>query len=282
MLEGSSPVHWQFPAAAKFGRVIPKEKLYSQVGANAELKQLFVEQVSQIKWAYKLAENTINLAKTKQVLELEIIQIKLKAQTIDEKVLAAIDKAIPHPTVFMLMRGSKSKKGSDGEHIENEQEVTEIAYQAAHKSKLITQTNKEKWQRSQYLKSQWVAEANQLEAPLPAATNLEGLYHLLLEALMPKELQGNQKIRDSKGRYSGGSSAEKDENQERAKPRTDKSLTSKNIEEKLATLAEIEAIKKQIEQVKNKRDKEKQFNRKRELNDQFKALNKQLSALKSE
>ena len=65
-------LHWKFPEAAKFGRVIPKEKLYSQAGANAELKQLFVEQVAQIKWAFKLAESTINLAKTEQVHELEV------------------------------------------------------------------------------------------------------------------------------------------------------------------------------------------------------------------
>ena len=32
-------LHWTFPEAAKFGRVIPKEKLYSQAGANADLKQ---------------------------------------------------------------------------------------------------------------------------------------------------------------------------------------------------------------------------------------------------
>ena len=71
-------LHWRFPEAAKFGRVIPKEKLYSQAGVSAQLKQLFVEQVGQIKWAYKLAETTINLAKHEQVDEIEIIQIKLK------------------------------------------------------------------------------------------------------------------------------------------------------------------------------------------------------------
>ena len=71
-------IHWKFPNVAKFGRVIPKEKLYNQAGANAELKQLFIEQVAQIKWAYKLAENTINLAKTEQVHELEVITNKTK------------------------------------------------------------------------------------------------------------------------------------------------------------------------------------------------------------
>lgn len=247
-------IHWKFPEAAKFGRVIPKEKLYSQVGANAELKQLFVEQVAQIKWVYKLAESTINLAKTKQVHELEVIQIKLKAQTLDEKILSAIDKAIPHPTLFMLTRDVKGAKTTE----------QEIAYQAAHKLKTTTQSNKEKWQQSAYLKSQWLLPSSQHAAPLPAATSLHSLYNQLLEALIPLGLQGVHDLQEPKSAYEHTNAQQK----------------KRSLEDKLADLAAIQALNKQIEQTKTKRDKEKQFNRKRELNDQFKALKKQLAALK--
>jgi len=248
--QNQARIHWKFPEAAKFGRVIPKEKIYSQAGANAELKQLFVEQVAQIKWAYKLAENTINLAKTEQVHELEVIHIKLKSQTLDEKILTAIDKAIPHPTLFMLTREVNTT-----EH--------EIAYQAAHKLKTITQSNKEKWQQSAYLKSQWLTQSSLDAAPLPAATSLENLYSQLLEALIPFGFQGAKNLQEPKSVY------------EHSKPQQKK----RSLEDKLADLAAIEALNKQIEQTKAKRDKEKQFNRKRELNDQFKALKKQLAAL---
>ena len=255
-------LHWKFPEAAKFGRVIPKEKLYSQVGANAELKQLFVEQVAQIKWAYKLAESTINLAKTEQVHELEVIHIKLKAQTLDEKILTAIDKAIPHPTLFILTR--TVKYGDKGE-VEKDANTTEkeIAYQAAHKLKTLTQSNKEKWQQSAYLKSQWLVPSSKHAAPLPAATSLESLYNQLLEALMPLGFQGAKDLQEPKSAY------------EHSKPQQKK----RSLEDKLADLAAIEKLNKQIEQTKAKRDKEKQFNRKRELNDQFKALKKQLATL---
>ena len=246
-------IHWKFPEAAKFGRVIPKEKLYSQAGANAELKQLFVAQVAQIKWAYKLAESTINLAKTEQVHELEVIHIKLKAQTLDEKILTAIDKAIPHPTLFMLTRDAKEVNTT--EH--------EIAYQAAHKLRTLTQSNKEKWQQSAYLKSHWLVPSRQHAAPLPAATSLESLYNQLLEALIPIGLQGEHNVQEPKSAY------------EHTKPQQKK----RSLEDKLADLAAIEALNKQIIQIKAKRDKEKQFNRKRELNDQFKALKKQLAEL---
>ena len=256
-------LHWKFPEAAKFGRVIPKEKLYIQAGANAELKQLFVEQVAQIKWAYKLAESTINLAKTEQVHELEVIHIKLKAQTLDEKILTSIDKAIPHPTLFMLTRDSKPGDKVKGA---NEQE---IAYQAAHKLKTTTKSSKEKWQQSAYLKSQWLAPSSQQAASLPAATSLENLYTQLIEALMPLEFQGVKKRQGAKNLQEPKSVYE------HSKPQQKK----RSLEDKLADLAAIEALNKQIEQTKAKRDKEKQFNRKRELNDQFKALKKQLAAL---
>ena len=255
-------IHWKFPEAAKFGRVIPKEKLYSQAGANAELRRLFVEQVAQIKWAYKLAENTINLAKTEQVHELEVIHIKLKAQTLDEKILTAIDKAIPHPTLFMLTRDSKQGDRVKGES-EEEPAEQEIAYQAAHKLKTITQSNKEKWQQSAYLKSQWLTQSCLDAAPLPAATSLESLYAQLLEALMPVGFQSAKNFQKPKN----------------ANEHTKRQQKNRRLEDKIADLEAIEALNKKIDQTKAKRDKEKQFNRKRELNDQIKTLRKQMAAL---
>ena len=170
-------LHWRFPEAAKFGRVIPKEKLYSQAGVNASLKQLFIEQVGQIKWVYKLAETTVNLAKTEKIDEIEVIQIKLKTNNLDQQILAAIDKAIPHPTLFILLREQPGE--------------TAIAYIAAHKQKAATEKKgltKEKWQQSQYLQSEWVTTSSQTTQQLPAATNLDQLYQQLLEALIPVDI----------------------------------------------------------------------------------------------
>ena len=269
-------IYWKFPETAKFGRVIPKEKLYQQAGVNAELKQRFVEQVGQIKWAYKLAENTINLDKTDQVHELEVIQIKLKAQTLDEKILRAIDKAIPHPTLFILSREVKSTVHAASDKAREQ----EICYQAAHKVKQVISTNsstqKEKWQQSIYLKSQWLQQARQPAKPLPAATNLERLYSQLLEALMPIGLNVEadveiNTVKDvSKPQYAS---------ELETAPFTKTVNQKRSLEEKLEVIEKIEALSKQINQVKAKRDKEKQFNRRRELNDQFKVLKKQLAEL---
>ena len=278
-------IHWKFPETAKFGRVIPKEKLYQQAGVNAELKQRFVEQVSQIKWAYKLAENTLNLDKTDQVHELEVIHIKLKAQTLDEKVLRAIDKAIPHPTLFILSREVKST----GQAVTDKAREQEICYQAAHKVKRITAskstTQKEKWQQSIYLKSQWLREESLPAKPLPAATNLERLYNQLLEALMPIGLnveigvETGVEINTVKDLPKPQYASELDASELTEVDDTKAANKKRSLAEKLAAIEKIEALNKKIKQVKAKRDKEKQFNRRRELNDQFKALNKQLAEL---
>jgi hypothetical protein len=288
-------LHWQFPAAAKFGRVIPKEKLYSQVNANAELKQLFVSQIAQIKWAYKLAESTINLAKTEQVEEIEIIQIKLKTENLDEKLLAAIDKAIPHPTIFLLQRQQQGQ----------EQGQTEISYQAAYKQKVIAgkdtstsnakktiKATKGKWNHSNYLQSAWLAADNTAALPLPAATTLQGLYQCLLEALLPQLDSYNLASYQVPEKTAASTEALGINETLTGKAIEDSGLISKSptilktaqppsLQEKLAALAKIEALNKQLAQVKNKRDKEKQFNRRQALNDQFKRLAAQLDKLKA-
>ncbi|MEY8215508.1 MAG: DUF4391 domain-containing protein, partial [Colwellia sp.] len=89
--------------------------------------------------------------------------------------------------------------------------------------------------------------------PLPPATNLQGLYHQLFEALMPQTDNGPLLGQSSK----------------------------RTLEQKLAALAEISALNKKLSQIKNKRDKEKQFNRRLALNDQFKTLALQLKKLKA-
>lgn len=61
---------YDWPRAAAFGRVIPKNKIYEHAGANSGLKDLFVREVDQIVWSHKLAPETVNLAATKQVAEI--------------------------------------------------------------------------------------------------------------------------------------------------------------------------------------------------------------------
>lgn len=72
-----------YPKQAVFGRTLPKNKIYEHSGANARLKDLFVEQVEQIVWQYKLAPETINLPARLGVPELQIFSIQLKTSELN-------------------------------------------------------------------------------------------------------------------------------------------------------------------------------------------------------
>ena len=160
---------WQFPAQAEFGSIIPKEKIYQQVAAGKALKDKFIEEVEQIRWAYKLATSTINLPGSDDVPELEIITITLKGETLAAEVLAAIDKAIPLPLFFELKR-----QWGDSE---------QIRYAAAFKRR--SEADASKWVCSEYLFSEWL-DSDSVEAmPLPMAINLPDLYQQMLAILLP-------------------------------------------------------------------------------------------------
>ncbi|PWE27654.1 hypothetical protein C4N9_16625 [Pararhodobacter marinus] len=98
---------YDWPRAAAFGRVIPKTKIYEHAGANTGLKDLFVREVDQIVWSHKLAPETVNLAATKQVAEIQVFRITARTATLDRDVLRAIDKAIPFPLIFEVAHGGR-------------------------------------------------------------------------------------------------------------------------------------------------------------------------------
>ena len=79
---------YDWPRAAAFGRVIPKTKIYEHAGANTGLKDLFVREVDQIVWSHKLAPETVNLAATKQVAEIQVFRITARTATLDRDRIA--------------------------------------------------------------------------------------------------------------------------------------------------------------------------------------------------
>lgn len=157
---------FEYPKAAAFGRVLPKNKIYERTGAGARLKQLFVDQVEQITWKFKLAPETTNLPATKTVTEIQIFGIALRSAELDADVLRAIDKAIPYPLIFELTHGGKRK--------------------AIAAFKRSSEADSAKWVVSEYFATDWESEDNSRK-PLPTALNLGGLYDKLLTALMPDE-----------------------------------------------------------------------------------------------
>ena len=164
---------FDYPRAAAFGRVLPKSRIYEKANASAKLRQLFVDQVDQIVWQYKLAPETINLDATKSVAEIQVFTITLRVANFNEDVLRAIDKAIPYPIIFELVHNGKRK--------------VIAAY------KRPSEADGSKWVVSEYFSTEWEFEDNQRK-PLPQALNLGRLYERLLDVLIPEESGADEPI----------------------------------------------------------------------------------------
>lgn len=156
---------YRWPAAAKFGRVVPKNKFYERGRVTAAVKERFVNEVQRITWAYKLAEETINLPGTKAIPELQVFQIDAKGDDVSDLVLTAIDKAVKTPIIFEI---SRDTAGS--------QQARMIA---AHKMLAAGAP-----QLGDYFATSWQGAVTE-RVPLPTAINLPTLYAALLEPMLP-------------------------------------------------------------------------------------------------
>lgn len=168
------PIFYAYPEAALFGQMLPKSKIYQHGTVSTKLKGTFIEQVERIVWKYKLAPETINIAATESVPEIQIFEVTLKGEELSQDLLKAIDKAIPFPILFELRRA---------------QQLKVIAT-----FKRQSEADSEKWVISDYFETGWVA-ADRERVPLPVTRNLERLYQQLLQPLMPhtgKEKESTQ------------------------------------------------------------------------------------------
>jgi hypothetical protein len=168
-----------YPKQAEFGRVLPKNKIYEHSGANTRLKDLFVEQVEQIVWRYKLAPETINLAAKPGVPEIQVFAIQLKAPELHQDVLRCIDGAVQFPIIFELTQGQGA----------------EARTQVVAAYKRPSEADAASWVCSDYFASGWMSATSE-RTPLPLALNLGGLYEQLLHRLAPIAARPHEALRD--------------------------------------------------------------------------------------
>ena len=162
---------FEYPAKAKFGRTVPKSKLYENAKINTKLKDKFVKQIDKIVWQYKLAPETTNLGATDNVPEIQVFAIYLKGDEIDDVLLQIIDKAINFPIIFQLYKSDQ------------------IKVKSAYKRPSASANNK--WVIEAYFESAWL-DKNTEKQPLPQALDLSGLYEQILQSFMPVEITNTQ------------------------------------------------------------------------------------------
>ena len=154
---------YKFPPQAKVDRLIPKNKFYEQGKANTKIEQLFVDQVENIRWAYKLASSTIHLQDQEDLKEIQIFRVKSRVEDLDVSILSFIDKLILTPIIFEVVYQDKVK--------------VVATY------KRLNQSDKTKAVIGQYYASEWLEDHDRVE--LPIYLKLADLYEHFIAQILP-------------------------------------------------------------------------------------------------
>ena len=243
-----------WPRAAHFGRVIPKNKIYEHAGANTALKDLFVQQVEQIIWDYKLAPETINIPADTKTSEIQVFRINLKSSHLDHRVLQAIDKAIPFPILFELSYRDQTKLA------------------AAYKRR--SESDSTRWVIGRYFESDWQPDDAERE-PLPVVRNLSALYERLLSRLVDASNTVDDQPR-SVDRIQEAPPTYRVSRQDG--PETD----NLSLEQRIALAESIEAKQKEIAKIKSRLNREKQFNKRVAINAELREARQSLERLQQQ
>ncbi len=212
---------FDYPRKALFGRVLPKNKIYEYAGPSTAMKELFVRQVDQITWKYKLAPETINVPAARAVPEIQVFGVTLKTGELKEDVLRCIDKAIPFPIIYEISHAGKCRAVA--------------AY------KRPSDADSAKWVVSSYFETDWLPEDTVRKA-LPITLDLGALYEELLAPLMPYPPKAGERLQQRVER------AEAIRSQQQELAKTEARLgKEKQFNRKVEINAEIRTMKQQLE-----------------------------------
>lgn len=153
-----------YPKQAEFNRVVPKNKIYAHAKPSKRVRELFVSEVGEILWKYKLSPETTNLPARNGITEIEVFEIALKTPELDEAVIQAMDRAIPFPLLFQFTHGDQ------------------IWFAASYKRP--SDADSSKW----VVEASFLTEPQPLSAerpPLPVALDLAGLYEQIVRRHIP-------------------------------------------------------------------------------------------------
>lgn len=156
---------FSYPKKALFDKIVPKAKFYKHINLSKRIRDLFVADIGQIVWLYKLAPETINLSAKPEVPEIQIFEISLKKQDFDFELLEIIDKAIKFPIFYEL---------------KFEDMVMPVA-----SLKRPIEAKSNNWVVEDYFATPW-QKSTADRMTLPVAIDLLNLYNLMLQKHLPE------------------------------------------------------------------------------------------------
>ncbi len=198
---------FHYPKQAEFNRVLPKSKIYAHAKPGKAVKDLFVSQIGEIVWKYKLSPETINLPARHGINEIQVFEINLKTEELDEDVLRTIDKAIPFPILFQLMHGDR------------------IRFATSYKRP--SDADSTKWVIEASFQTDWFHPPSFILHPLPVALDLASLYEHLIRRHLPLPQRSGESIRDHVARFTAIQLKEKECQQMEARLNKEKQFNRK-------------------------------------------------------
>lgn len=96
-----------FPVSTVYGKRVPKKTFADKLKLNSPIRKSIQDDIQTIRWTYTLKEATLNLPAGKDVQEIEVLEMKLKHNSINEKVLQQFDRQIPYHLLFVLQYEEK-------------------------------------------------------------------------------------------------------------------------------------------------------------------------------
>lgn len=214
-----------YPKKSEFNRVVPKTKIYAHARASKRIKELFISQVGEIIWKYKLSPETINLPARNGIREIQVFDIHLKTQEIDDAVLIAIDKAIPFPLVLQLIYGDAMQ--------------TEVSF------KRPSEADSSKWVIEARFRSD-LQPLNTTRDELPVALDLSALYEQIIRRHIPIPARKGESLAEQVARFATLEAKQKAQKQLAARLASEKQFNRKvEINTALRSLSlELEQIRR--------------------------------------
>lgn len=171
-----------FPEFTIVNRVVPKVAFYSHLEVNTRMKSLFIENVEQIVWLYKLAPSNLHIADGKEVHEIAIFWVKLKAIEGSLEILKFIDSNMPRHTLFILHRKEQQDKLPGEQQVERYQLL--VNYKRWKDAKLgtfdIIKTFSSEWLTGDIIK-------------IDGSSDMDALYESLVRQIASTQITSSEK-----------------------------------------------------------------------------------------
>lgn len=98
-----------FPSKAQVNIKVPKKSFYENLTVTTANKRIFIDQINEIWWRYKLTAESLGVAPSDGIDEIEVFEIELLNKDFDSGILRLIDRGIPYHTVFVMTYEGESQ-----------------------------------------------------------------------------------------------------------------------------------------------------------------------------